>query len=386
MKKLLFCLAALLFLGLAGMPVSAHCLVTGEEFAVGAAGAVVIEAESGKVLFAQDADRKLPMASTTKILTALLTLEQPGLDDPFTVDAGAIRVEGSSMGLAEGDTVTLRALAGGMLLASGNDAANAAAVRIDGTLSAFADRMNARAAELGMTGSSFANPSGLSEENHYSTACDMALLAREALRSEVFRELCSAKSLRLCFGNPPYERTLLNHNKLLQRCEGCIGVKTGFTKTAGRCLVSAAERDGITLICVTLNCADDWNTHIALYDRYFSFVSLQTVSPPELRIPVVGGTAPEILLVPAVPVDYVAVEGAENRLTWQVFSENFLYAPQFGGDIAGKIVYYIDGISIGESPLTVAEDLPLAVPSEQTSVWKRIAELFRSREKNEGVT
>ena len=156
------------------------------------------------------------------------------------------------MGLQEGDTVTKRALCAGMLLPSGNDAANAAAVAVAGEQSAFLDMMNRRAAELGMTHTCFASPSGLDAEGHGASAHDMALLARAALRNDDFAEICKKQQMRVCFGDPPYLRTLTNTNKLLAMDDTVIGVKTGFTDAAGRCLVSAAERDGRRLICVTL--------------------------------------------------------------------------------------------------------------------------------------
>ncbi len=168
-------------------PAWGECLVSGSDYTVGAKAAVVMEAQTGTLLFAQEAHKKLPMASTTKIMTALLTLEQEGLDETFTVDPVAIQVEGSSMGLQEGDAVTLRALAGGMLTASGNDAAGAAAVRIDGSKEAFVQRMNRRAQELGMLETHFVTPSGLDAEEHSSTAYDMALLGRAASRTRFLR-------------------------------------------------------------------------------------------------------------------------------------------------------------------------------------------------------
>ena len=183
MRKFQYLLLAglLVFVTLECKPAYAQCLVTGENYSVGAKAAVVMEAQTGELLFSQNPHKKLPMASTTKIMTALLTLEQPNLDQEFVVDPAAIRVEGSSMGLQEGDTVTLRALAGGMLTASGNDAAGAAAVRISGSKDAFAREMNRRAADLGMKDTHFVTPSGLDAEEHYSTAFDMALLGRAAL-------------------------------------------------------------------------------------------------------------------------------------------------------------------------------------------------------------
>ena len=342
----------------------AQCLATGESYQVGARGAVVMEAESGRLLFAQEAHKRLPMASTTKIMTALLTLEQPELDQEFIVDPEAIRVEGSSMGLAEGDPVTLRALAGGMLTASGNDAAGAAAVRIAGDTAAFAQLMNRRAGELGMANTHFVTPSGLDADDHYSTAYDMALLGRAALQNPEFARMAASKRLSLTFGNPPYQRSLLNHNRLLSLFPEAIGIKTGFTKTAGRCLVSAARRDDVTLIVVTLGCGDDWNTHMALYQRYFPLLERRQLAPAgELLLPVTGGTAASVPLVQTEPPAMVALKGEAS--TKAIFAPSFGYAPIAEGDVVGRIVYYQDGRPVAESPLAAAATVPALPPPEK---------------------
>ena len=258
---------------------------------VSAKACVLIEEKTGQILFEKNSDEKLPMASTTKIMTTLLCLESGGLDDEFVVDSQAIKVEGSSMGLVEGDVVTKRALCYGMLLPSGNDAANATAVKIGGSIEKFAELMNRRAEEIGMTRTCFVTPSGLEGEGHGSSAYDMALLAREALRNPEFSEICSQKKAKVMFGNPPYERWLVNTNKLLEMYNGVKGVKTGFTDEAGRCLVSACERDGISMICVTLNDRNDWQDHMDMYDYGFSLLEPYELSCDEIfPVQVAGGT------------------------------------------------------------------------------------------------
>ena len=317
---------------------------------ISASSYILIEAQTGKILAAHNAHTQRPVASTTKILTALIILEQPGIHERFTVDSGAIRVEGTSMGLREGDEVSLYDLAGGMLTASGNDAANAAAVKIDGSLSAFADRMNARAAKIGMENSHFVTPSGLHDEAHYSTAYDMALLTREALKNRDFAKLCGQERVSLFFGAPPYTRTLENHNRLLKTLDGCIGVKTGFTKAAGRCLVSAAERNGITLICVTLHAPDDWNDHAKLYETGFSQVKRRAVMPQvgDIAIPKAdGGT---VFVESLAPLSTVLTEEEWAECTREVECMPFLYETQ-SGEYVGDAVYYRDGREVGRVPL-----------------------------------
>ena len=379
-KGLAALLAAAVWWGAGVCPAWGQCLVTGENYTVGAKAAVVMEAQTGTLLFAQEPHLRLPMASTTKIMTALLTLEQPALDEEFTVDPAAIRVEGSSMGLREGDTVTLRALAGGMLTASGNDAAGAAAVRIAGSKEAFVRLMNRRAADLGLSDTHFVTPSGLDADGHCSTAYDMALLGRAALRDPEFARMVGEKRLSLTFGSPPCQRSLLNHNRLLSLYPDAVGIKTGFTKAAGRCLVSAARRDGVTLIAVTLGCGDDWNTHIALYERYFPKVTLQEARPQgEILLPVTGGDRASVPLYPTEFPGLPRVEGREFLVTQKIFAPNFAYAPLKGGDIVGKIVYYRDGQPVAQSPLAVGEPVEALPPEAPKTIWEKIRESLGRR-------
>ncbi|MBQ9139847.1 MAG: D-alanyl-D-alanine carboxypeptidase, partial [Ruminococcus sp.] len=197
-----------------------------ENIEVSAKAAVVVSADTGEIVYSKNSGEKLPMASTTKIMSALLCLESGDLYEPFTVDSEAIKVEGSSMGLQEGDIVTKYALACGMLLPSGNDGANAAAVEIAGSMEGFAELMNDRAQKLGLTKTYFVTPSGLEGEGHGSSAEDMAILAAEALKNDLFREICSSETIKLEYGNPHYTRWLKNTNKLLSMYDGTYGVKT----------------------------------------------------------------------------------------------------------------------------------------------------------------
>lgn len=325
-----------------------------------AKGVVLMDAASGRILFEQDAQRELPMASTTKIMTALITLEQPNLDEAFEVDSQAIRVEGSSMGLVEGDIVTLRALAAGMLLPSGNDAANAAAVRIAGSNEAFAELMNERAEEMGLTHTSFVTPSGLDAEGHYTSARDLALLAREALQNPDFAAICGRSSMQLEYGNPPYKRWLKNHNRMLQSYEGAIGVKTGFTDDAGRCLVSAAERDGVTLIAVTLGCPNDWRDHTALLDYGFSQVEAVDLQEylPELTIPVGGGENSAASLE-AVGELTVALRPDElSGLQVRTQRDPFVLAPARAGTVVGQVEFLSQGERLCSVQLCLAQEVP----------------------------
>ena len=346
-----------------------------------AKGAVLIEASSGRVLLEKDKDEKLPNASTTKIMTAIITLEQPNLDEMFTVDAEAIKVEGSSMGLIEGDKVTLRTLAWGMLLASGNDAANAAAAKICGSQQAFCERMNQKAAELGMRNTHFSSPSGLENGEHYTTAYDLALLARYAMKNEVFAEMVSSKSAKLYFGDPPYHRWLTNHNRLLWQCEDCIGIKTGFTKAAGRCLVSAAQRDGLTLIAVTLGCPDDFNTHHAIYNECFEmleFVDFDDMTR-QLSVAVTGAEQPRVAVRPMWQPGAYLTEKERQNVELSITMQPFLYAPVSEGSVVGSAEIRLDDTMLSKTPLIAAQNVPSRY-IETRSIIERVKDFFQTPE------
>lgn len=342
-----------------------------------AKGAVVIEAASGRVLMEHNSDERLPNASTTKIMTALITLEQPDLDKEFTVDENAIMVEGSSMGLQKGDRVTLRDLAWGMLLSSGNDAANAAAVRIDGGIEAFCERMNRRAGELGMVNTHFSSPSGLELGEHYTTAADMARLAAVAMQNEDFSLMARSKSAKLCYGNPPYHRWITNHNRLLWQCGDCVGIKTGFTKSAGRCLVSAAERDGLMLIAVTLGCPDDFTLHHDIYEECFSSLSFFDMGDmlQNLSVPVTGADIPRAPVKALwTPGAYLSGEEAVH-VELSVSLDRFLYAPVKEGQTVGEAKIKLNGETISAVPLVSAREVPSRF-IESRSILQQVKDFF----------
>jgi len=232
--------------------------------AISARCAMVLDAGTGQVLFEKNADERCLIASTTKIMTGLLIAENCAPEDTVVIPPEAAGIEGSSLYLKAGDQRTVEELLYGMMLHSGNDAAAALAIHLDGSMEAFAHRMNRRARQLGLTATHFANPHGLDSGENYSTARDLCHLAAHALQNEWFRQVCSSK-MYSC-----ETRNYVNHNKLLWQYPGCIGVKTGYTKAAGRILVSAAEKDGRRLICATLSAPDDWRDHAKLLDHGFS--------------------------------------------------------------------------------------------------------------------
>lgn len=340
---LVFCLA----LGIFPNEVSAASSVS-------AKSAILLDADTGKVLFEKDAYTKRPMASTTKIMTSLLCLESSERDTPFKVDSAAIRVEGSSMGLLEGDTVTLKTLAIGQLMLSGNDAANAAAVRISGDSESFAKKMNERAAEIGMKSTNFVTPSGLHDENHYSTAYDMALLGAQAIKNADFLEICSKAKYTVSYGQPEVRRTFSNHNRLVRELEGCIGIKTGFTKKAGRCLVSAVKRGGRTLICVTLSAPNDWQDHKSLYAFGFSLYKETPAPKAELpTLPIVNSEHSEIPLSLAGEAPTLFVREGE-KIECKITLRPFEYAPVFKGQVVGSLYYCVGDTVLCEKTIIAA--------------------------------
>ena len=346
---------------------------------VSAQSAVVLTADTGAVLFEKDGHTPRPVASTTKIMTALLALEaaQERGDPLVDITQEMVAVEGSSMGLQAGDSISLTGLAAGMLLASGNDAANAAALYLDASLESFAARMNQRAAALGMEDTHFVTPSGLDGEDaqglgHLSTAYDMALLARAALEDQAFRQLCSSPSLAVEFAEPVKRVTYTNHNKLLTQYQGCVGVKTGFTKEAGRCLVSAAERDGALLIAVTLNAPNDWQDHTALLDYGFSQVEPYQLAGGDVRltVPVVGSPEEAVSLRGSNGGEVTLPLGQGAQVERVVHAPKFLYAPVEAGEQVGEICWYLEGQLLGSAPLTAAGAAPLQ--EKAPSLWERL--------------
>ena len=312
-----------------------------------AAGAVLMDAESGRVLYGHDAHKPRLIASTTKLMTALVAVERAvDLDETVTVKGEWLGSEGSSIYLKAGEEITLRGLLYGLLLQSGNDAAMVIACHTAGSVEEFVELMNRRAAELGMKDSSFANPSGLDHENHYSTPYDMALLARACLNNSTVAELCATKSITVG------TRTFVNHNKLLWRCEGCVGMKTGFTEKAGRTLVSAAVREGQTLICVTLNDGDDWNDHRKLLDYGFRTYPRQVLCRAG---EVLGAVAVEGSLIPTMPVAAKGELGYPLKAGEQLVPEVELLrsatAPLPPGVQLGELRWRLDGEVVAQMPL-----------------------------------
>lgn len=243
---------------------------------ISARSACLYDMDSNSFIMDKDMNEKLPMASTTKIMTALLAIEICNLDDVVCVPSEAVGVEGSSVYLKEGDLISVRNLVYSVLLQSANDAATALAIYVSGDVRSFAELMNKRACEMGLFDTSFENPHGLDSESHYTTAHDLAIITSAAVKNEVFLQISSTYKYE--FNLSESTRLLINHNKLLKTYPSTYGVKTGYTKKSGRCLVSYASRDGKNLICVTLNAPNDWSDHKIMLDYGFNSFKLTSTN------------------------------------------------------------------------------------------------------------
>lgn len=364
---------AALLIGAAGI-----CFPAGAakaEISVSAESAVLLSADSGDILFEKDCHTRRSMASTTKIMTALLAVEAAQrMGDPVvSVTEEMVAVEGSSMGLRAGDEISLQNLAAGMLLASGNDAANAVALYLGETQEGFAELMNRRAEKIGMKNTHFVTPSGLDDDQHYSTAYDMALLAREALQNDSFVALCSSETYQVVFQEPAKTVPYTNHNKMLWQYEGCIGMKTGFTKKSGRCLVSAAQRDGVRVIAVTLSAPDDWNDHTAMLDRGFSMLTGVSLDGTSVRgaVAVAGGTADMVKVRGTGGGTLSVLRGDAENITSEICLPTFVYAPVKPGDVVGRIRYCLKGTELYSIPI-VAEEEAGVLKQQEDGILQRI--------------
>ena len=331
------------------------CPVSGID--TGAASAILVDAASGRVLYRHNADDIRYIASITKLMTALVVMESGvRLDDTVTVLPEYTGAEGSSMYLRAGETLTVETLMYGLLLASGNDAAVALAYCCAGSVEAFVDQMNRKAAQLGMTGTHFVNPSGLTQEGHCSTATDMSILAAACMRNDTIAKIVSTKSITIG------DRSFTNHNKLLWRYEGCIGMKTGYTERSGRTLISCAQRDGQQLIAVTLDDPNDWADHTALLDYGFATYRNQTLisqGTVVARVPVKGSLIPFANITAQCTVCYPLTSSEEVRS--EITLNQTAHTPIRKGQTAGTMTFYSGEQVVGMCPLvfdnTVASNL-----------------------------
>ena len=364
------------FAGTAAALLAAVLLLPREARAVSAEKALSMDAVSGRVLFEKNADSRSLIASTTKIMTALVVCEQCNVLDRMRIPREAVGIEGSSMYLREGEVLTLQELLYGLMLSSGNDAAVALAIYCGGTVEGFVERMNDKARVLGLNNTHFENPNGLDSPGHYSTARDLAKLASYAMENPVFYKTVSAKNVTVG------DRYLHNHNKLLWLVEGADGVKTGFTKAAGRALVSSATREGRRIIAVTLNDPNDGREHQAFLEEGFARFSVRRIVTAGERIgalEVAGGDGKTVEVLAAEHFDYALAP--EEKPQVALPGAGFVYAPVAEGADAGFAYVLIQGKAVGKFPVVYGQTVELE-PEEPRSFWDR---LF-GRRAHEGTT
>ena len=336
--------------------------------AVSAQRAILMDGITGRVIYEKRADERSLIASTTKIMTALVVCQQCNVLDRVRIPKEAVGIEGSSMYLKEGEILTVQELLYGLMLQSGNDAAVALAIYCGGTVEGFAELMNDKARSLGLEGSHFVNPNGLDAPGHYSTARDMAVLAAYAMEDPVFAQTVSTKQIQIG------QRYLTNHNKLLWQVEGAEGVKTGFTKAAGRILVSSASRQGRRLICVTINAPDDWRDHAALYQRGFEEYSIcPVVEKGQIlgQVNVAGGDGEIAHLVATEDFEYALAQAEQPQIVLP--PQGFAYAPVVEGGDAGWAYIVLNQETIGKVRMVYGETIEQQVePQEEKNILERL--------------
>ena len=355
-----------LIAGTAAALLAAVLLLPVRVCALSAEKAILMDSATGRVMYAQDADSRSLIASTTKIMTALVVCEQCNVLDRMRIPKEAVGLEGSSMYLQEGEILTIQELLYGLMLHSGNDAAVALAIYCGGTVEGFAQLMNDKARQLGMDSTHFENPNGLDAPAHYSTAHDLAILASYAMENPIFQKTVSTKNITIG------QRYLRNHNKLLWQVEGADGVKTGYTRAAGRILVSSAIRDGRRLVAVTINAPDDWRDHAVLLSQGFSdFQNRRVVTSGDVIgfAEIAGGQSGSVQLLAAEDFDYALASHETVKLI--IPGSGFVYAPVTAGADAGFAHVCIAGKSVGKVPLCYGETIE-KIPEKENNFWERL--------------
>ena len=350
-------------------------------FEVDALSAVLMDAATGEILYAKNADEALPPASVTKVMTMLLVMEaidsgRMSLTDTVTVSEYAASMGGSQVYLEPGEQMSVEDMIKSVVISSANDAATAIAIAVAESEDDFVDMMNETARKIGLRNTHFDNPHGLDSEEHYTTARELALITAEALKNGVFREIVSTYKKLLPLNGVPDRRLVVNHNRLLRTYDGCIGVKTGFTKKDGRCLVSAAERDGITLVAVTLNAPNDWSDHKKMLDHGFASVKRVKISSDGIEgyLPVVGGK--ESMIKYGAIGDTSAVlpnDTGEFRVVIEL--PRFVFAPVKKGDIIGRAVFMNGNDEVASLPIEALTDAPKR--KVKKTFWQWLLGLFR---------
>ncbi len=341
---------------------------------ISAKAAALYEPTEKRFIYSKNGKEQLPMASTTKIMTAIVVNEHCSMDDVVIIGPESVGIEGSSAYLREGDKYTVKELLYALMLQSANDAATALAYYTAGSIDEFSTLMNSKGKALGLENTNFTNPHGLDDYNHYTTAEDLAIIGAHFLDNKELSEI--AATYKKTFTYDERTRTYINHNKLLHRYNGCIGLKTGFTKRCGRCLVGAAERDGVKLVCVTLDAPSDWNDQSAMLDHGFEIlesVPLCRKGDFKQRVPVVGGEKASISISAKQDLSIIKEKcvSIPNKIT---YFPRYVIAPVRAGDVIGSVVYKIEGKKYSVD-LVAEEDI--AAKDNSNSFLQLIKKFFK---------
>lgn len=334
--------------------------------------AILAELSSGRVLYSQNANAKRYPASTTKITTALVVLENCNINDTVTVPKQAQGVEGSSIYLEAGEKLTVLELLYGLMLRSGNDAATALAIHCAGSVYDFAQMMNQKAQSIGCQNTNFTNPSGLPSNDHYTTAYDLMLISRQAMMNDTFCQIVSTQKINISWDSHEYNRILVNENKMLYNYDGANGIKTGYTKAAGRCLVSSAEKNGMTLIAIVLNCSPMYAECGKMLDYGFENYTLTEITAADS----IKGSLP-------------VKNGFENSVSYHN-SQSFTYPLSVNDIISVKSKLFYDSVNapvitnihVGCIEITlngeVIKNIPLVVTrgTQKNTFFERLKTLF----------
>lgn len=351
--------------------------VYASEVSISARSAAVIDVQTGRLLYEKSGDDKMLIASLTKIITAIVAIESGvDLDSETTVSNRAAGKEGSSIYLKVGEKQTIRNLLYAVMLRSGNDAATAVAEAVGkGSEAKFVEMMNAKVAELGLQGTHFANPHGLDAKDHYSTAHDMAVLTAYALRNPTFAEIVATKVKTIPYPGQDYDRKLYNKNKMLNRYDGADGVKTGYTKAAGRCLVSSATVGDRQVAVVTLDASGDWVDHQRLLDYGFmKYKNLPVAKADEVvkTLPLEGGVEPQVDVKIGHEFNYPIRSDEQEKLRTETSLDERLKAPVIAGEKVGEMKIFYEEKLLGIVPLVAAKDV------REKTFWERFKSILNT--------
>ena len=349
------------------------CLFQLCPIAMASSGAfLIMDGRTREVLEQENGDYPLPMASTTKVMTAMVVLESAELSEKVSISAEAVGIEGSSLYIKAGEIYTVEELLYGLMLRSANDCAVALSIYVGGTEAGFVEMMNQKAQKMGLVKTHFENSNGLPADNHFTTARELALIMIEAMKNEDFRVITGSKNYMI------KDQMIVNHNKLLTLYGGCIGGKTGYTMKAGRCLVSVAQKDGCPLVCVTLGRRDDWNIHTSAYEKWFDCLKSVTLAEKEtysIELNVAGGGSVRAVNCDKMSARLFSYDGTAEPTA---IAAEFIYGNKSVGDVVGTVEYWYYGVKICESPLVLIEDITVETKKELfvTRIFRFFRRLF----------